>query len=272
VERRDGRLRGTWGDWGVTAACLALVMASIGLAGCAVTSGSGKLVTTQVDESGFTGVKAADSWELTILHGDTYSVSVITDDNLADRLDVVVEGHTLVLRLKPEGMTRNVTLRATVVMPRLARLDLADDARSSVTGFESGGPLSLGLRDSSSARLDGLQATLLDARAADASSVSGAVRVDTCSLQLSDASEATLRGAARRLTLHVSDGSSADLRRLRAAHVTATLTDGSEATVLAGETLSAHLSDASDLVYSGSPRLGSVRADEGSSLTRAQEQ
>lgn len=256
------------GAWTTALACLTLLLLAVGLSGCAGVTGSGKLVTTQVRVADFTKVKAADSWTVRIARGDTRSVKVTTDDNLVDRLDVVVDGGTLVLRLKPGVSIGGATLRATIVMPTLAGLDLADASNASVTGFTHDGPLALSLRDSGSAALTGLRVTTLVAQAADSSSISGSVQADQASLSLSDASDAKLSGAARLLTLRASDGSSADLSRLQAADVGATLADGSNATVAATGTLDAHVSDGSDLNYVGSPKLGSIVTSDGSSLTQ----
>jgi hypothetical protein len=248
--------------------CAAFLGLAVMLSGCTI--GSGKLVTTQVDKAGFTQVRAADSWDVTLVRGDRYSVKVTTDDNVVDRLDVIVDGDALVLRLKPGSSTCHVTLKATVVMPRLEGLDLADSSDASVTGFSSGDPFAVSLHDSSSVVLNALGARTLDARAADASSITGSIEVDEGSLRLSDSSDAKLNGSARVLTLQASDGSTADLRGLRAGNVTATLADGSGGTVAVDGTLDVHLSDGSDLKYVGSPKLGSgISIDDGSSLVRA---
>jgi hypothetical protein len=231
------------------------------------------VATTQVDKAGFTQVRAADSWDVTLVRGDSYSVKVTTDDNLVDRLDVIVDGDALVLRLKPGTWgtwTNNVTLKATVVMPRIDGLDLADASDASVTGFSSSSPVTVSLHDSSSVVLNALGAGTLDARAADASSISGSIRVDEGRLRLSDSSDAKLSGSARVLNLQVSDGSTADLRGLRAGNATVTLADGSNATVAVDGTLDAHVSDGSDLQYVGTPKLGSgISISDDSSLARA---
>jgi hypothetical protein len=268
----DWPTRKTPGACGRAAVGVVFLLLVVVLSGCAA-AGSGTPVTTQVDKAGFTKVRAADSWDVTLVRGDRYSVKVTTDSNFVDRLDVIVDGDTLVLRLKPGTWgtwTNNVTLKATVVMPRLDGLDLADASDASATGFSTSGPLTVSLHDSSSAVLNALGAGTLDARAADASSISGSIRVDEGRLRLSDSSDAKLSGSARVLNLQASDGSSADLRGLRAGNATAALTDGSDATVAVDGTLDAHLSDGSDLKYVGSPRLGSsISISDDSSLARA---
>lgn len=271
MKRRSDRPGPTTGACSAAVACVVFLLLAVGLSGCAGITGSGKLVTTQVYKAGFAQIRAADDWKVTVVRGDTYSVKVTTDDNLVDRLDVVVDGNALVLRLKPGTSIlsiHGVTLRATVVMPRLTRLDLVDSSDASVTGFSSGSPLTVSLGDFSSVALNALRADTLDARAGDSSSISGSIRVDEGSLRLGDSSDATLSGSARMLTLQVSDECSLDLSRLRAEHVTATLGDGSNGTIAVDGTLDVHLGDDSGLKYAGSPKLGSIHIGDDSSLVQ----
>jgi hypothetical protein len=254
------------GACSTAAACVVLFLLAAGLSGCAGITGSGKLTTTQVDKAGFTEVRAADSWALTLVRGDTYSVKVTSDDNLVDRLAVAVDGNALVLRLKPGIRGYKATLRATIVMPTLAGLDLADFSHATVTGFSSGSPLTVSLGDFSSVTLNALRSGALGAHAGDSSTISGSILVDEGSLRLGDSSDATLSGSARALTLQVSDGSSLDLSHLRATNVTVTLGDGSHGTVAVDGTLDVRLGDDSSLKYVGSPKLGSSHIGDGSSL------
>ena len=266
MKRRSDRPRPKTGACRTAVACVVFLLLAVGLSGCADVKGSGKLVTTQVGKAGFTAARAADSWEVTLVRGDSYSVRVTTDDNLVDRLAVIVDGNALVLRLKPGTRTHNATLRATIVMPTLAGLDLADFSHASVTGFSSGSLLTLSLGDFSSVALNALRTTTLNARAGDSSSVTGSIWVDKGSLRLGDSSGATLSGSARVLTLQVSDDCFLDLSHLRAANITATLGDGSNGTVAVDGTLDAHLGDGSGLKYVGSPKLGGIHVGDGSSL------
>jgi hypothetical protein len=258
---------------GAAGVCLVLLLSALALSGCRVGTGSGKLVTTKVDATGFTKVKANDSWDVTLVRGDSYSVRVTCDDDLVDKLDVVSDGGTLVLRLKPQtswfSFTSRETLKATVVMPRLDGLELTDSSKAGVTGFSAGGSLAVRLGDASSAVFHDLGADALDVQAADACSLSGSIQVDQASLRLSDSSSATLDGSARALNLRASDGSTANLRGLQTMDTTVTLKDASRATVAVSGTLDANVSDGSDLRYLGSPKLSEgTSASDGSSLSR----
>jgi hypothetical protein len=250
-----------------------MLLLALMLSGCRVVAGSGELVTRTVDAAGFTKVRADDAWDVRIKYGKSDSVKVTCDRDIEDLVDVSVNGDTLVLRLKPQTwltFNSNVTLRATVVMPRLVGLELSDSSRAAVTGFSADGRLALRLRDASSVELHGMSARVLDARGADASSISGSIEAEDVTLRLSDASTAALSGSAGMLTLRVSDGSSAGLRRLRAVDAAVTLADGSEATVAVSGTLEAHVTDGSSLRYVGSPSLGkSMSVSDDSSLEQA---
>jgi hypothetical protein len=258
---------------GALAICATMLLLTLVLSGCRVVTGSGELVARTVDATGFTEVRADDSWDVRIKYGESESVQVTCDKDVEDLVDVAVSGDTLVLRLKPKAwltLSSNVTLRATVVMPRLDGLELSDSSRAAVTGFSAGGRLAVRLRDASSVELRDMSGKVLDARASDACSISGSIQAEEASLRLSDASAATLSGSARTLTLRASDGSSARLRRLRAMDAAAAITDGSEATVAVSGTLEAHVTDGSSLRYVGSPSLGkSMSVSDDSSLEQA---
>ncbi len=253
--------------------CVVFLLSALALSGCRVVTGSGDLVTTTVDAAGFTKVKADDSWDVKLVRGDNYSVTVKCNDDVEDLLDVAADGDTLRLRLKPGtwlSLTTRVTLKATVVMPRLDGLELSDSSAAAVSGFSSGSDLTVSLHDASSVVLHDVSAGTLDARAADACSISGAVQVDEASLRLSDASDVTLSGSARVLTLDASDGCTARLRGLQTVNATVTLADACGATVAVSGTLDARVNDASDLRYLGSPKLSNDSSvNDGSSLGRA---
>jgi hypothetical protein len=269
VKRARERLGPPIGAGVAAAVLIVCFLAVFGTSGCGGVVGSGKLVTTEIHQAGFTEVKAADSWTVTIVQGTSYSVKVTSDDNMVDHLDVKIDGSALVLGVERSMFIHNVTLRATIVMPTLSGLDLSDASEGSVTGFSSEGSLAVSVHDASSVELTTLSVAKLSLQAADGSSVSGSIQTDESSLRLRDGSDADLSGSTRLLTLEVSDGSTADLSQLRATDVSATISDGSRGTVSVDGTLNARVTDGSELEYVGSPRLGSVHASDDSSLTRA---
>lgn len=96
-----------------------------------------ELVEQEYDLAGFEGIRTKGVWEIDIDRGQEYSVRVKSSRYLSDRLEVRTEGNELVLDLA-ERTSINLgshTLRATVVMPELKRLDTAGGTSITLAGF-----------------------------------------------------------------------------------------------------------------------------------------
>jgi Putative auto-transporter adhesin, head GIN domain len=136
-----------------------LCLLAVLLAGCSTPAiltgklvGSGNLVSHSYDLNGFTKIEANDAAQIEVTRGDTYSVNVETDDNVAPRLEVKVTGDTLHIGLT-EGSVGLITLRAQVTMPTLTSVTL--DGASTLHAGLDGEDLAVDVKGASAVTLSG---------------------------------------------------------------------------------------------------------------------
>jgi hypothetical protein len=210
---------------------LVMIAAAALLAGCGLSTitGSGDVITQEEAITGFEKLDVSNGFQVDASQGDSFSVVIRIDDNLVERLQVVKEGNTLKIGLKP-GLSYNIlraTLEADVTMPELTGLDLSGGSHGTVTGFES------------------TSALVLD---------------------LSGGSHAVLTGSAGDVTIDASGGSEADLSGFSVADASVESSGGSEVTVNASGRLDVDASGGSRVYYLGSPTLGTIEQSGGSTV------
>lgn len=203
-------------------------------------TGSGEVVTVTPDLADFDQIEASYAFDVEVVEGRTFSVTIRIDDNLTEYLDARVDGSTLILGLDPSigfnfGAT---TLEAEVTMPALRGVEASGASKVRLTGFESSDDLRL--------------------TASGASTILGEISAGDFDMDLSGASSVTLAGSGDTLSLLVSGASSADLGDLEVNDVRAELSGASHATVSPSGTLDAEASGASVLTYRGTPTLGTI--------------
>jgi hypothetical protein len=189
--------------------------------------GSGNVVTQEEVITGFNRLEVSDGFHVDIRQGDTFSVVIRADDNLIEDVEVVKEGDTLKIGLKPESSfsLQNVTLEADVTMPALRAADL------------SGG-----------------------------SHLGGEIQAGDVTFDLNGGSHVTLSGSAENLTVDVNGGSHAKLANLAVVDAYVKANGGSHVTVDPSGRLDAEASGGSHVRYLGSPTLGTIDADVSSSI------
>jgi len=221
------------------------------LAGCAVSiTGSGNVVTQEFALAGFDKVDVSHGFKVDIGQGDTFSVVIRIDDNLVQHLEVVKQGSTLKIGLKPlrSYTIRNATLEAQVTMPELTELDLSGGSHGSISGFKSTKALDVDLSGGSHFR--------------------GDIEAGDASFDVSGGSHVTLSGSAQDLTIDASGGSHVNLADFAVTDADVEASGGSEATVNPSSRLDADASGGSRVYYLGSPTLGQIDTSGGGSVER----
>ena len=100
-------------------------------AGCSVpfatvVTASGPVVSKDYSITDFTGVDSGAIFQLEIVPSTTYAVSVTSNENLFDYIEVTKSGSTLKLELRNGvSLTGPMTLKAKVAMPELKGLSLS---------------------------------------------------------------------------------------------------------------------------------------------------
>ena len=85
---------------------LVMVVMSLGcglIPGSTTITGSGDVVTREEPITDFDKVDVSHAFQVDISQGDTFSVIVRVDDNMVEYLEVVKQGDTLKIGLKPSG-------------------------------------------------------------------------------------------------------------------------------------------------------------------------
>jgi hypothetical protein len=226
-----------------------LFLAGILLAGCGSIpiTGSGNVVTQEEAITGFDKVDISYSFEANISQGDTFSVVIRADDNLVEYLQVVKEGNTLQIGLKPNHPEiRSATLEAEVTMPELAGLDLTGASHVTVTGFKSA------------------QALVVDA--SGASHLRGDIEAGDLTFNLDGGSEVILTGSAENATIKASGSSEVDLSAFSVVDANVEAGGASQVAVNASGRLDVDASNSAQVYYLGSPTLGKMDTSGSASI------
>jgi serine/threonine-protein kinase len=201
------------------------------LAGCVggVVTGSGNLVTQELDFADFDKLDVSQGFHVEVQQGDTFSVVIRVDDNLVDHVQVTKSGSTLRIGLQPSQLynLRDVTLEADVTMPELTGIDLSGGSHGNLNGFGS--------------------VKALDADLSGGSHLNGEADFGDVRFDLSGGSHTTLSGSAENLTLNVSGGSHGKLGNLEVVDADVDANGGSHATVHPSGTLDASASGGSHI-------------------------
>jgi hypothetical protein len=234
-----------------------------------VLSGSGTPMTQTFALQDFNRVSASHTFDVDIRRADTYSVKVTIDDNLADSLEVVREGETLVLRLEPGYQYTSINLKAEITMPRLREVNLSGASRADITGFAADDDLRLELSGASQADLSGLSTAALNFQISGASRVSGEVLAEgNARFNVSGASRLTLNGRVRDIEAEASGASTLELLDFPARDVNVEVSGASTVRVNLDGRLSGSLSGVSRLFYDGDPVQININTSGGSSINR----
>jgi RNA polymerase sigma factor (sigma-70 family) len=211
--------------------------------------GSGKAITREMDLKGFTAVEVSSVFRVEITRSDSFRTAITADDNIFPYIKVTKEGSALRLSLDSRNKSISVTtLKATIAMPALERVELSRSSQVTTKGFASG--------------------KVFQAKVTEASSLNGEIKAGRVELELASAGKVTLKGAAKEARISANGASSLSLGELTLERADVTLTGGSSATLNVTKKLDYHLSGGSRLEYRGNPSLGKQEVSAGSVVKR----
>lgn len=227
----------------------ALMVVALFLSACAVIPGAGNVVTREETFTDFNKVDVSDAFTVDISQGDTFRVVIRIDENVVQYLEVVKEGSTLKIGLKPAAIGIGPrTLEAEITMPELTGLELSGASHGAISGFKS--------------------TKGLDVQVSGASHLSGDIEAGDARFDISGASHATLTGSGQDVTIDASGASHVDLADFPVADASVEAGGASNVTVNASGRLDVGASGASHVHYVGNPTLGTIDTSGGSSLGR----
>ena len=250
---------------------VAALVTAVLLSGCwlfGVVTGSGNLVTEEMDFSDFTRVEVGHAFEVEITQSGSYSVSITADDNLFEYIQVSKSGETLKMGLKSPYGYQSVTLRAKITMPELHGLDLSGATRGTAQGFSSSHDFVLELSGASSLDMVDMSAGDIKFDLSGASVVTGSISAVDAQFDLSGASRVELEGSANNMLITSSGASHLELADFPVRKVDINLSGASEASVNLCVKLDVDLSGGSNLRYIGEPILGDLNISGGSVIEK----
>jgi RNA polymerase sigma factor (sigma-70 family) len=207
--------------------------------------GSGKAITREMDLKGFTAVEVSSVFRVEIARAGSFRTAITADDNIFPYIKVTKEGSALRLSLDSRNKSISVTtLKATIAMPALERVELSGSSQVTIQGFASG---------------KGFQA-----KVTSASNLNGEIRAGRVDLELASAGKATLKGAAKEARISASGASSLSLGEMTLERADVTLAAASSATLNVTKKLDYRLSGASRLEYRGNPAIGIQKVSDAS--------
>jgi hypothetical protein len=210
--------------------------------------GSGSETFIERPETGFSELEIGYGCRATITSGETYSVVIQIDDNLADFLVVEQVGERLAISLEPYKSYRSFTFSADITMPDIDRLELSGGTKGQLNGFDLAHDIEIDL--------------------SGGSELTGDLSSDKIAFSLSGGSEAKMFGDCTDASLSGSGGSWFGLEQFRIQNLTFNLSGGSTGRVAVSGNLAGSASGGSSIQYTGDPSLGKISKSGGSSVSK----
>jgi len=211
-------------------------------------TGSGNLVTQEVNLAKFEQVEAGLHFDLTIRQGEEPHVVLTSDDNFIDFIQVEQSGSEIRFGFIPGHAydISGVTLKAEVVTPEITRLDLDSASHAHIVGYRSQRPFEANLTGSSA--------------------LTGEVRLDVLQVHAFGSSFVQLSGSATDLSLEACGANIVDLSEYKTVDAQLEVSCASKVILGAAEQLVGDASQHAQVFYSGKPALQQFKVQEFASL------
>jgi hypothetical protein len=212
--------------------------------------GSGRVITSNFNYSGFSEVQVWGGYAVNITYSDSYSIKITTDDNIMGAVYANITGDLLKIGFKPGYSIINPTaLKVEITMPAITGVDLSGGIRGNLNGFIYQNQSKFNVVLSGGSTLIGLIKT------------KGA-----SNFILSGGSTLQLEGLAKDMVLDVSGGSTIYLLNYKAHNADLIISGGSTVNVNLDGRLNAVLSGGSRVYYTGNPVMGDISLSGGSTM------
>lgn len=246
----------------------AVALFALVLPGCIMPGqvvGEGAIETRDYQYSGFTGIDIGYAFDLEVIPGDSYNIEITAHENIFEHIEVTKSGSTLRIKLRNILSVLDSSLKATIVMPELEKLELSGAVSGSALGFESTGDFDLELSGASSLDID-LETGDIDMAISGASRLRGRLVADDLRIELSGASSLELEGAGEDAILEVSGASRLILVEYPLDTADMEVSGASRAEVDVRDWINIKLSGASTLIYNDDADLRTVDVSGASTI------
>ncbi|MBN1643876.1 MAG: DUF2807 domain-containing protein [Dehalococcoidales bacterium] len=251
---------------------LMLVMI-ISLTGCSGTigspvTGSGTIETRTLDYADFTRLEIDNAFEAEITRADSFALSITTNTNIFDYLDIRKSGSTLHIGLQRNHTYINTTQKAVITMPDLLSLVVSGASKTQITGFSSTSTTVFEVSGASRLELTDIKTGNCHIEVSGASRMSGNLTIADGNFNISGASTIELTGTAESITADISGASGGKLELLPMVNGNFRVSGASNATIAVSGRLDANVSGASRMYYSGNPTLRNISVTSASTFTK----
>jgi len=218
---------------------------SIGGAGNMIV-GSGKMISDSREVSGFSSVSINGAGDAVITLGDTESLVIEADDNIAPLIEANVVGGKLVIGLKNGySYSTSRSIRYTITAKSLSGLETSGSGNASVTNKAAADSFSARTSGSGNIKLAELQAGTFEAH------TSGSGNIDIAG------------GKADNLTVTTSGSGNLSAANLQCGKANATTSGSGNVTLWVKDNLSARTSGSGDVKYYGQPAVNKSESGSG---------
>ncbi len=237
----------------LVAVMAAMVMVFTGCNGVLGVTGSGDLVTKEIDVDAVETITAGNSFDVEVIYGDVPSVTVKYDDNLEEYLDVYERNGNLHIGLKDNKLYNRVKVSAVVVTNQLERID-----GSGATSFDIDNDMkytdNFSLELSGSSKFDGnITSDKVKFDLSGNSEAKGSLETDRLTIGLSGASDIRFDGTGNDVYVNISGSSQVDFKNFEANTLDVEASGSSSLDMKVADELSANASGASDITVYGDP-------------------
>jgi hypothetical protein len=208
-------------------------------------NGSGHIIDQDLKVTDFNSINVRGPFNLEIYKADSYKVTLSTDDNLINRLQISLERKSLKVRIEAPATFFPTSLKMRIAMPEITSLTLAEGVQASFLGFKSISDFTLFLSEKSV--------------------LTGDLEAIVARFHLSQSVKVSLKGSAMRLELESSD-STLDLGDFNLITAQVKLSQASEAILNVNGRFDVVLNDASKIFYLGNPLISNTYISGGSSM------
>ncbi len=250
--------------------------------------GSGRLVTEEVRVGAFDKISARHNAAVYVVEGTPGTVSLKADDNIMEYVEVEVEKGTLKIGFRDGFRSfNNVTLEVTIPSDgKLSGLSVSGASKIAAVPVLTADAVELKVSGASKLAANVKCAACdIDVSGASKGEVGGdmgdceadvsgasklrlAANMQRCDMEVSGASRVEADGTARTCEIEVSGASAIMADTFVTANCTVRASGASKASVNCTDTLNAHASSASKIVYSGGSTHNTIESSSAGSVSR----
>lgn len=211
-------------------------------------TGNGNITTKTVSTGDYDEIKAVGSMDVHLERGTEGNISVTTDDNLHEYLEIEVDGNALILKTKKNfWLKTRKGIHVTVPFEDISEVALTGSGDIDNKDTIKGDSLELRVTGSGDVDLD--------------------VDLNTLDARVTGSGDMVIRGSSSNLEVSVSGSGDFNGSNLAAKNTEASVSGSGDVRVQAKETLKARVNGSGDIRYSGNPGKSDTKVSGSGSIS-----